>query len=48
MGVPPTHKDVTMEGIAIHRVVDGKIVEHWSQVDGLGLLMQMGAIPPPA
>jgi predicted ester cyclase len=48
MGVPPTDKDVTMEGIAIHRVVDGKIVEHWSQVDGLGLLMQMGAIPPPA
>jgi predicted ester cyclase len=47
MGVPPTNQEVSMEGIAIHRVADGKIVEHWSQVDGLGLLMQMGAIPPP-
>lgn len=46
LGIPASNKDVTMEGIAIHRVVDGKIVEHWSQVDGLGLLSQIGAIPP--
>lgn len=48
MGIPATNKDVSMEGIAIHRVVDGKVVEHWAQVDGMGLLMQMGAIPPPS
>lgn len=47
MGVPATNRDVSMEGIAIHRVVDGKVVEHWAQVDGMGLLMQMGAIPQP-
>jgi len=46
LGIPASNKDVTMEGIAIHRVVDGKVVEHWSQVDGLGLLGQIGAIPP--
>lgn len=46
LGVPASNADVSMEGIAIHRVVDGKIVEHWSQVDGLGLLGQIGAIPP--
>lgn len=46
LGIPATNKDVTMEGIAIHRVVDGKIVEHWGQVDGIGMLMQMGALPP--
>jgi predicted ester cyclase len=46
LGIPASNKDVTMEGIAIHRVVDGKVVEHWSQVDGLGLLSQIGAIPP--
>jgi predicted ester cyclase len=45
MGVPATGKDVTMEGIAIHRVVDGRIVEHWAQVDAANMLMQMGAIP---
>ena len=46
LGIPASNADVTMEGIAIHRVVDGKIVEHWSQVDGLGLLGQIGALPP--
>lgn len=47
LGIPASDKDVQMEGIAIHRVVDGKIVEHWSQVDAMGMLMQIGAIPPP-
>lgn len=47
LGIPATDKDVTMEGIAIHRIVDGKIVEHWSQVDALGMLMQLGVVPPP-
>jgi predicted ester cyclase len=46
LGIPASNKDVTMEGIAIHRVVDGKVVEHWSQVDALGLLSQIGAVPP--
>ena len=48
LGVPATGRDVTMEGIAIHRVVDGKLVEHWGQVDAIGLMTQMGAIPAPA
>ena len=47
LGIPATGKDVEMPGIAIHRIVDGKIVEHWGQVDGLGMLMQLGAVPPP-
>jgi predicted ester cyclase len=47
LGVPATGRDVTMDGIAIHRVVDGKIVEHWAQVDAVGLMMQIGAIPAP-
>ena len=46
MGMPASNNDVSMEGIAIHRINDGKIVEHWSQVDGLGLLGQMGVLPP--
>ena len=47
LGIPPTGKDVSMEGITIHRVVDGQITEHWAQVDAANLLMQMGALPPP-
>jgi len=46
MGIPASNNEVSMEGIAIHRVVDGKIVEHWGQVDGVGLLTQMGVLPP--
>lgn len=47
LGVPPSGNEVVMEGIAVHRVVDGKIVEHRAQIDALGLLIQMGAVPPP-
>ncbi len=47
LGIPPTGTDVRMEGIAIHRIAGGKIVEHWAQIDAAGLLMQLGAIPPP-
>lgn len=40
---------MTTEGIAIHRVVDGQLVEHWGQVDAIGLMTPLGAIPgPPA
>jgi predicted ester cyclase len=47
LGIPPTGKEVKMEGIAIHRIADGKIVEHWAQIDAVGLLQQLGAIPLP-
>ncbi len=47
MGVPATGKQVSMEGVSIHRVENGKLVEKWSTVDALSLLMQMGAIPAP-
>jgi predicted ester cyclase len=47
LGIPPTGREVQMEGIAIHRVVDGRLVEHWAQVDAAGLLIQLGAIAAP-
>ncbi len=46
-GVPPTGKRVTAELMEIHRIgPDGKITEHWSASDELGLLRQLGALPP--
>jgi hypothetical protein len=36
-----------MTAIAIHRIEDGKIVEHWSEVDNLGLMQQLGVVPLP-
>ena len=48
LGVPATGKRVQMSGLTIHRVANGKLVEHWAQIDALSLLAQIGAIPAPA
>jgi steroid delta-isomerase-like uncharacterized protein len=42
---PPTGTQVTLTGIDIFRIVGGKIVEEWSNADGLGMLQQLGIIP---
>lgn len=47
LGVVPTGKRVSVEGIHVFRLARGKIVEHWAQADWLGLLRQLGAIPAP-
>jgi steroid delta-isomerase-like uncharacterized protein len=47
-GVPATGKSVSVSGQGIYRLRDGKIVERWSNVDVLGLMQQLGAIPEPA
>jgi predicted ester cyclase len=43
--VAPTGKPVTVTGINVERFQNGKIVEHWSQFDAIGLMRQIGAIP---
>jgi steroid delta-isomerase-like uncharacterized protein len=48
MGIPATGKKITISGITISRVVDGKIAEEWTQADMMGLLQQLGALPSPA
>ena len=47
LGIPATNKDIETEGIAIHRVRDGKIVEYWSVTDVARVLQQVGALPGP-
>ena len=47
MGIPPTGKQVTAPGIAITRVLNGKVVEQWANYDDLGLLQQLGVVPAP-
>ncbi len=48
LGVPATGRQVTIQGIDVSRVVEGKIAEHWAQLDLLGVLQQIGALPVPA
>ena len=42
---PPTGKQVEIEGITIHRIEDGKIVEEWERYDNLGVMQQLGLAP---
>jgi steroid delta-isomerase-like uncharacterized protein len=46
-GIPPTGKRVEAPGSVFYRIVDGKIVEFRGQLDMLGLMQQLGAIPLP-
>jgi steroid delta-isomerase-like uncharacterized protein len=47
MGIPPTGKEVTIDGISIWRIADGKIEECWFNYDALGLMRQLGVVPKP-
>lgn len=47
-GIPPTGKTVTMTGITVYRIANGKIAELTWSYNMLGLLQQLGAIPAPA
>ena len=46
-GIPPTGKEVAFSSIEIDRMGDGKVEEHWFEMDLLGLMGQLGAIPEP-
>ena len=45
-GAPPTGKEVQLEVIDIFRVADGKLAEHWTQLDVLAVARQLGIRPP--
>jgi len=42
VGLPATGKPITMTGIEIFRIKDGKIVELWGEANLLGLMQQLG------
>ena len=46
MGIPPNGKKVVVWMANIWRVVEGKVVEWWLNLDTLGLMQQLGVIPP--
>lgn len=45
MGIPATGKPVSVEYLDLWRVERGKFVETWVQMDTLGLMQQIGALP---
>jgi len=47
LGIPPTGKQVSMWGISIYRIADGKVAEEWAVSDVMGFMQQLGVLPPP-
>lgn len=45
--IPASGKRISVSSIGIDRVVNGKITEGWGELNMLGMLQQMGAIPQP-
>jgi steroid delta-isomerase-like uncharacterized protein len=46
MGIAPSNNKGEVLGMSIHRIVDGKIVEHHDSYDSVALLQIMGVVPP--
>jgi steroid delta-isomerase-like uncharacterized protein len=46
MGIEPTGREVTVQGIEINRIADGKIADSWAISDALGMLEQLGVEVP--
>ena len=46
-GIVATGNRVEVTGIDIVRVAEGKLTEGWVELDGLGWMQQLGAIPSP-
>jgi predicted ester cyclase len=46
-GLPATHRRVSFEGLELNRFVDGRVAEHWFQLDALSLLQQLGLMVVP-
>ena len=47
MGIPASGKQITVTGMDIVRFSGGKAVERWGQFDDLGMMQQLGVVPPP-
>ncbi len=46
-GIPPTDQQLSVWGIDIFRLENGRIAEWWVLDDNLGMMEQMGVFPPP-
>ena len=44
-GIAPTGKKVSIDGITINQLADGKIMDSYASVDMWGMMQQLGAIP---
>jgi predicted ester cyclase len=48
VGVQPTGRTFEVQHIHMYRVLDGKIAEHFASRDDVGMMRQLGLLPPPS
>lgn len=46
LGVAPSGNELSWTGLAMFRVVNGKIAERWFNSDSLSIAQQLGIVPP--
>jgi predicted ester cyclase len=44
-GIPPTGRTIAQSQLHMFHVVDGQIHETWQEIDGLGIMQQLGIFP---
>jgi steroid delta-isomerase-like uncharacterized protein len=47
MGNPPTNKSISLEGVDIVVIKDGKATEHWGFSEEMKMMTQLGMMPEP-
>jgi steroid delta-isomerase-like uncharacterized protein len=45
MGIPATNRKVSVDGITVHHIVGGKIMDSYGYFDVLGMIKQLGVAP---
>ena len=45
-GIPPTGRRIAVTGINVYEISEGRIAAEWEQTDSLGMLQQLGVLPP--
>lgn len=48
LGIPPTHRQITLTSTETYRLVEGKIDEQWVNLDALGMMQQLGVVAEPS
>jgi steroid delta-isomerase-like uncharacterized protein len=44
-GIPPTGRRLSIKSMAVERVSEGKLREHWRITDSLDMMQQLGVVP---
>jgi predicted ester cyclase len=47
LGNSPTNKPIVVQGLIYARIEDGQVIETWIMIDQMGVLQQLGLVPPP-